>query len=149
MNFNTMHKSSLVILFLICSSLFSTAQNIEVKVKKRKVSLNGEQIFKFERENNGNDIIIYRISDDEIFLKNIDMDNGTSSISDDYKKFIFMGSGKTLETTKFNGFSVKYLFRKLIKRKVVNEKGEINEEKLDQFIKEYDENITNRTMLVR
>ncbi|AZJ34742.1 hypothetical protein [Tenacibaculum singaporense] len=137
-------KILLGLIALFTFTQVSLAQKI--KLKKGKVLLDGKEILKYEREDFG----VYQIhfysldSDDEIlfFKRN---DNETSSyFDDDYTQIKFLGFKKSLEIKQKKSWK-KYLLW-LIKKKVLDKNGKLNEDKADDLIENYDENITGRTI---
>ena len=63
---------------------------------------------------------------------------------DDFTQIRFLTFGKLLET-KINK-SWTNLLEWLVQNKVIDNTGKLNEEKVDLIIKNYDENITERTI---
>ena len=64
----------------------------------------------------------------------------------DFVRITFPKSKKIVESTALKGFPIKNTLTKLFKRGVINKDGTFNEEKLDEFVLEYDEKITNGTI---
>lgn len=137
-------KKALTLLAFLTLSNFISAQ--EVKLKKEKVLLDEVEILKYERE----DLGVYQIhfydlknNDEILFIKR--NDNETKGyLDDDYTQIKFIGLKKGLEVKQKKTWS-SYI-EWLIKNKVINSDGTLNEEKVDALIENYDENITNRTV---
>ncbi|MFK7747317.1 MAG: hypothetical protein AB8B65_02895 [Kordia sp.] len=134
-----------VVLTIIIGLFAFTANAQKVKLKRGEVLLDGNAIFKFEREVFG----VYKIhlysleSDDEIIEINKN-DNETSTYyDDDFVQIRFLSEGKLVELKMDRSF--KKIIQWIIKKKVIMKSGKINKEKLDLFIKNYHENITSRT----
>ncbi len=138
-----MKKTLTLLAFLTFSNLISAQ---EVKLKKEKVLLDEVEILKYEREDFG----VYQIhfydlknNDEILFIKR--NDNETKGyLDDDYTQIKFIGLKKGLEVKQKKTWS-SYL-EWLIKNKVINSDGTLNEEKVDALIENYDENITKRTI---
>ena len=65
-------------------------------------------------------------------------------LRDDFIKIKFLDIGKKLEF-KFPK-TLKGIVKWLVQKKIITLDGEINYDKVDLFIENYDENITNRTI---
>ncbi len=139
-------KRTAIMLFTMLLVLTQTTFGQKVKLKKGKVLLDGKEILKYERENWG----VYQIhfysletEDEVLFFKR--NDNETSSyFEDDYTEIKFLTFKKSLEIKQKKSWK-KYLLW-LIKKKVLDSSGNLNESKVDDLIENYDENITNRTI---
>ena len=138
-------KKILSIIFLLFAFSFANAQKI--KLKKGKVLLDGKELFKYEKEAMGTEFYMYDLKTDALILSMQSMDNETRGyIEDDFTKIYFVKEKTTIEPNALHGYSYKKTIEKLIKRKVIDENGNISESKLEEFADQYDENITNRTI---
>ena len=107
----------------------------------------GAKVFKYEKEAMGTEFYMYDLKTDALILSMQSMDNETRGyIEDDFTKIYFVKEKTTIETNALHGYSYKKTIEKLIKRKVIDENGNISESKLEEFADQYDENITNRTI---
>ena len=130
-------KKSIISLFVLVLSISAFAQ--KVKIKKGFVLLDNVKIFKIEKDKTS--YTLSDLNDNEIiFAKRY----GTVAYND-YTKVLFSQLDISLETSE-NWYFSKYFIKILLKQKVINEKGELDEEKARMFAKKYDENITNRTI---
>lgn len=137
-------KILLSIAFTVLVSSLGFSQ--KVKLKKGKVLVDGKEIMTYKRESWG----AYKLhlfslkSEDELIELNKN-DNETSTYyDDDFLQIRFLTQGKVAEVKDKRSF--KKIIQWLIKKKVITENGELNTDKVDLFIKNYDENITNRTV---
>lgn len=141
------HFFLLFLLFAVIVPL--QAQDAEVDVQKKIVSINGTDFFRIERERAGNDVMLYDLKTDDIVIKLLSMDNGTPTYpQDDYRRLVFVAANKFLETRKFNGYPMQNILQKMIKRKTMGVDGVLNPDKIGEFILEFDEQITERTINV-
>jgi len=130
--------------FLFFIGILSFSQ--EVKMKGKKLSIDNKEVFSYEREDFG----VYQIhfydlkSNDEIlFIKK--NDNETPRyFDDDYTQIKFISIGKSLEIKQDKSW--KGYVEWLLKNKVLDNEGKLNEEMVDKLIKNYDEKITDRTV---
>ncbi|WP_291116834.1 hypothetical protein [Flavobacterium sp. UBA6135] len=136
-------KNLFLVVFVLFGISISNAQKFNFK--KDKVLLDGKEILKNDWEYIGSNVV-YHLYDletgDEIIMIKTD-DNSTKNYSDDdYVRIRFPKSDKELEMK--GRMMLKAYLQILHKNKVLNDDGSINEIKLDEFIKNYDENISNR-----
>ena len=140
-------KRTLLLIGLIIITNFANSQSI--KLKKGYVLLDGKEILKYERENSG----VYQIhffdlkDDNEVLFIKKNNNETIHDVEDDYTEIKFIELRKGLEI-KQNRTWAGYL-EWLIKNKVLNYDGTINEDKAEALIENYDENISNRTIRVR
>ena len=137
-------KKTLTLLALLTFSNFINAQDI--KLKKKKVLFDGIEVLSYEREDSGVfQIHFYDLknNDEILFLKRNDNETPIN-YDDDYTQIKFIGLKKGLELKQQKSWTG-YL-EWLVKNKVINNDGTINEEKADTLIQNYDENITKRTV---
>jgi hypothetical protein len=139
-----MKKKLLIIVFLF-GTLLSHAQDI--KLKKGIVYCDDKEILTYTSEIFG--VFQYHFftldtKEEILFIKK--NDNGTTKFEDDFTQIKFLKFGKMAETKQDKPWK-KYILW-LIQNKVLDTNGILNEEKIDLFIKNYDENITNRTVIV-
>jgi len=136
-------KNLFLVVFVLFGISISNAQKFNFK--KDKVLLDGKEILKNDWEYIGSNVV-YHLYDletgDEIIMIKTD-DNSTKDYNDDdYVRIRFPKSDKELEMK--GRMMLKAYLQILHKNKVLNDDGSINEIKLDEFIKNYDENISNR-----
>lgn len=131
---------------IMLSCLAFSVQSQTIKFKKGKVLLDGAHIMNYDKQIMG----IYKIhlfslkSNDEI-MEIVQNDNETSGYyDDDFIQIKFLKTGDLVELKSDKTF--RKLITWLIQKKVMNTQGEIIESNLDLFIKNYDENITDRTV---
>jgi hypothetical protein len=135
------------ILFSI-AFLFSTVTSFsqEIKLKNGKVLIDGKEILSYERQDWGDmEIHFYNLENKEEVLYMKKNSNETRTYyEDDFTQIRFLAFGKSLETKIDKPWKkfVEWLFQ----NKVFDNAGQFNEEKIDLFIKNYDEKITARTI---
>ncbi len=138
-------------LFLMASMIFGTifcnAQTVEMD--KGKVTCNGKEILNYKVDKWGTyQVHFYSLDSNEIILVS-DMDNETPKYyEDDFTSIKFLQLGKKVET-KVKKNKWKHYIVWFMENKVMDAQGKINEEKLDLFIKNYDEKITERTIKLK
>ncbi len=135
-----------VFLFLSLLLSFSMVNAQKIKLKKGNILLDGKEIMKFEREDWGTQkISLYTLSDNKEQILMIKNKNETPRyFDDDFVQIKFLQSGDMVEMKSTKSW--KGIIKWLIKQNVISEDGIINEENLPLFVKNYDENITNRTI---
>lgn len=141
---NRLTQTLLLLVFLLYTSI-AYAQT--VKIKKDEVFVDGELRFKSEKRLNTTQFSLYNLSDGKEILSVIRNLNGTIGFSaDDYTQIIFNGFNTRVESEQINGRAFAWYVELLLKGKVLNLDGSINEENLQNFFTKYDQNITNRTI---
>jgi hypothetical protein len=117
----------------------------KVKIKDDIVLVEGKEVFSCNKNGWSREFSIFELgTENELIFIRV-MNNGTPEyIQDDYVRVNFTTLDLELEhsTAYFGKKSVKWLFR----NEVFNLNGELDEEKIKQFIAKYDENITDRTI---
>ncbi|WNI39064.1 hypothetical protein [Chryseobacterium sp. SG20098] len=134
------------IFFALILPLISFAQ--DVKFKKSKALIDGKESFNIEKIGTfgavGYDIS--PLDSNKPFLSLISNDGGTHmELSDDYVIIRFLTVGKNLE---ISGGDTRKALKLLLKNEVIID-GKLDESKIDIFISNYDENISNRTVIRR
>lgn len=126
--------------------VFGTLQAQKIKLKKGDVLLDGNVIMTYEKEVWGVHKITLTSLENEKDLVEINMnDNETSEYyEDDYVQIKFLSTGDLVEMKMNKSF--KKIIEWLVKKKMITSDGKINEKDLPLFVKNYDENITNRTV---
>ena len=143
---------------LVCATffvgfLFSNAQ--EVTIKDDQVLLNGNLILKYEKISGGQ-YSLYSLNGEEILMYRFNNNETSEYQDDDYFILNFLTAKMKIESKNFSqvvaglGMNFKKNIRKLvswlIKEKVINDKGDINLEKLEVFYDKYHDNLTERTV---
>lgn len=141
-----MNRSFLTFLLLFISS-FAFCQNI--KLKKDKVLVDGKEILSYEKggvfgavaydlsELNSNKRII-------ILVQN---NGGTHmELSDDYTQIKFLTKGEQAE---IRGGNIYNAIKLLLKNGVLTPEGILDESQIDLFVKNYNEKISEKTMIIR
>lgn len=130
------YLKKIIWLFLTLLTTFSFGQNVEIK--KNSISIDNTEPLKFEKINFSEYSIIDKSGNEIINLQF--KDNGTAFESDDYMTIYFVNSKKIIDssnTGRIAGFGVKNMIKNfitwLLKEKVLNSNGEINDEKIDDF----------------
>ncbi|MBV8326428.1 hypothetical protein [Chryseobacterium sp.] len=139
-----------LLLMISCNLYFSQ----EVTIKDNKVLLDGKQILKAEKISLAQYSFFSMKDDDEILLYKY-MDNETpSNVRDDFFILNFLTAKVKVESTDLGKVSnfmnsrkgMEKIVKWLLQERVLNEKGEINPERVAVFKEKYDENITQRTL---
>ena len=140
-------KKILLLMGLLTITNLINAQSITLK--KGYVFLDGKEILKYERKDFGvSQIHFFDLKDNTevLFFRRNDAET-PNYMDDDYTEIKFIGLKKGIEIKQKKPW--KGYLEWLVKNKVLNSDGTINEEKADALIQNYDENISNRTIRVR
>ncbi len=137
-------KKIILLFTIILSTNFTQAQKI--KLSKGDVLSDGEKIMTYEREDWGTQKIhLFALGDGEEQILMIKNQNETPTYyDDDYLQIKFLPFGKEAEMKSVKSW--KGIIAWLQKQNLFDENGKLIEEKVDLFVKNYDENITNRTI---
>jgi hypothetical protein len=150
-----MTKKLLLIAIIALFSSTVKAQEKEVEIKDDKVLLDGSAILKYEKislyEHS-----IYSLDDDEIISYRYS-DNETPKIfEDDYFVLNFLPQKVKVESTSVTHTiaglglnsrkNMQKLIKWLIKEKIINTDGSINNDKVENFHQKYNEDIVRRTV---
>lgn len=118
----------------------------KIKLKKEEVLLDGNAIMKYEKEMWGvHKIHLYTLDTDKELIEINNNDNETTKYyDDDFVQIRFLTNGEMVEMKLNKSFPK--IIEWLIKKKIITVDGKINEDNIELFVKNYDENITNRTV---
>lgn len=132
---------------LVIVITFSSVNAQKIKLKKGEVLLDGKAIMKYERYSMDiQKLELYSLDSDEELISINKNNNETSGYyDDDYIQIKFLTVGEIVEN-KMTAKSFKYFIGWLIKKKIISTDGTLNEKNIPLFVKNNDENITNRTM---
>lgn len=140
-----MYKIITLSLLLTLTTFLAKAQevsykNIEFKYKKGFIIVNKQNVLKLKYS--ANYFNIYDVNTgDEIMYIYLNDNETMTYLDDDYIKVYFSKAKKSLETK----LHQRVLLEKLINDKVLRSDWSLDENRIDEFIEKYDENITNRT----
>jgi hypothetical protein len=135
------------IMFLIGAlALFCTdtiAQ--EVDLKKDQVFVDGKPVYSYDR--GSLEFHLYKLGTTDELIYVLHNNNSTQKyMDDDYKKIVFVEKNVIVENSLLRGRSKKYIIELLLKEKVLDLEGNIDETNLQKFVTKYDEGITKRTI---
>lgn len=136
-------KYLLIILFVISGTNFCNAQKFSFK--KDKLLLDGKEILKYEYEYLGTNYANYFYdleTDEKVIIIKKDDNNTRNYSDDDFIKIRFPKLDRELEMK--GVMALKWYIQLLHKNKVLNDDGSINEEKVLEFIKNYNDNVSNK-----
>ena len=138
-------KNKIFFILTILSTTFFFAQ--DVKFKKQIVYVDNVAAFSFDKKAMGNEIYIYKLTTHTEFV-HMTVDNfGTESKVDDGKNIIFSNQKTTIVSKKFRGKDWDFILSLLLLEKVIDLKGEINNDNLIRFKAKYDDGNVNHTMM--
>ena len=159
--FSTFKKSKIKTLilfgiFILFGINFSNAQNVEIK--DNKVVLDGKDILKYEKISLTQHSF-YTLGDDEILMLKIS-NNGTFDYrADDYFILHFLTLKAKVQSKSFThicaglGLSPKKNMEKvitwLLKEKVIDANGNLNEAKIETFVEKYHEKAEESTIIIK
>ncbi|WP_445718116.1 hypothetical protein [Flavobacterium sp.] len=133
-----MKKLIFAIIVIFCS--FNQINAQKINFKKGFVLANDVEVLKYEKEQGGFETNIYTL-DDTLVLQILD--------KKDFDRYLFLTSEKVvIESTEFDFYTHRQVLQLFFDKKVFNEKGELNSEKLNEFKLMYDEKITKRTIRI-
>lgn len=135
-------KLKVIISLAIALATLTTVNAQKIKLKKGIVYVDEQATFTFERKAAATECSIYSMDKEEeiLFIKT---DNrGTARyLDDDYKQIVFIKSDKKVESKALSTYSIKNILGRLFKNKVLDLKGNINEDKLKTFITKHHQHI--------
>lgn len=132
-------KQLILSMFFTITTSLVLSQN--VKLKGDYVLLENTKIMKYDKRKVGRETAFIDLGTNEEVLVAQYLNGGNSSTNvDDYYRIIFVKQNKSMEylATRWN----KALIKWLLKEKVLTADGKVNESRLDAFIEEYDQNVT-------
>lgn len=119
----------------------------EVELKEDKVIVDGKEVLKYEKINNGH-YSFYDVEGNEILMYKYQNNQTQNYDGDDYFTLNFVSLKRKVETSDFSliyAMSSKKNMQKLIKllfkEKVLDINGHVNTEKLDIFYEKYNQEI--------
>jgi len=140
----TNHKMMIIVFCLMIIPVAIHAQ--KVKIKNGKVAINGTEVFNYKEGKN--DISLFNINTNEeiIFIKKNGgkITEGDDKYKDDFVTYLFLKEKIKVEisTTKYDiGF--------LYNQGVFDLGGNLNKEKIMLLKEKYDENISEKTIIVK
>lgn len=147
-------KKILLGITMFATLFTSYAQEKKVEIKDNKILINGVVALKYEKISSI-EHSFYTLDDDEILMYKYNSNETPSYAADDYMILNFLTLKTKIESNDVSkslaglGMNTKKNMEKLVtwllKEKVINEKGELNPERLEIFYDKYHENITDRT----
>ena len=141
-----MKKAITILLLIMFTSISIHAQDVKAKDINFKaaqgfITLNKENIFKLKYSSSY--FYIYNLeSGKEVMYIYINDNETLHYLEDDYYKVYFTNSKKSFESKLHHRF----IIERLINEGVITSDWLINDEKVDDFIDRYGENITDRTI---
>ncbi len=140
-------KKTILTTFLSLTALLCFSQ--EVKFKKDIILVDKNEFLSFEKGGAFGAVSydLYELVSKKKILTLVYNNGGTHmELSDDYTQIKFITTGVKAE---ISGGDLRQAIKLLLKNDVLKADGTIDETKIDLFIKNYDENISNRTIINR
>lgn len=140
-------KKQLLFTAFVLMTTFVCAQKI--KFKKNKILIDKKEFLNYERGGTFGalEYDLTEINSKKRIITLVSIDNGTHmNIDDDYTKIRFLTKGENAE---IRGGNLKIAIKLLLKNEVLRKDGTLDESKIEMFIKNYDENISQRTLQIR
>ncbi|MCJ8291144.1 MAG: hypothetical protein HRT58_15770 [Crocinitomicaceae bacterium] len=135
------------ILLSVCMIFtFYSVQAQKVKLKKDVIYVDGEATFSFAKKTHGTEFVVYTLNTKDELFTAIFYAGNTEVRDDNYYKLVFTNEKKSMEYTRT--YWNKYLIGWLLEQDILNVKGEMDPDKIDGFITKYDENISERTVII-
>jgi len=130
----------IIFAILVVFGTFTQINAQKINFKKGFVLADDVQILKYEKEQGGFETNIYTL-EGKLVLQILD--------KKDFDKYLFLTSDKVvIESTEFDFYTHRQIMQLFFDKKIFNEKGELNSEKLDEFKLMYDEKISERTIRI-
>ncbi len=131
-----------VLILLFGTNIFSQ----KIELKNDIVKIDGKDIFSYKDGKSAEELTIYKLNtkDELIFIRH--NNNGTpgqSSNGDDYNNILFVPLKLKMETRKWH-MRWKTTVMWFYENGIINDKGEIDENKIALFIEKYNENISQK-----
>ena len=125
---------------------FYNAQAQKVKLKNEVIYVDGEATFSYAKKTHGTELVVYTLNTkDELFTAIFY--SGDAQINDDnYYRLVFTTENKSMEYTRT--YWNKFLIQWLLEQDVLTTGGKLDASKIDGFISKYDENISERTVIM-
>jgi len=133
--------------FIITLLVTFTISAQEIKLKKEIVYISDTPTFSYTKKAMGNELYVYKLNTKEEIVTMIVDNNNTESKVDDSKKIVFTQQKTTIENKNFRSRTYEFLISLLLEEKVIDLKGEINNDNLIRFKAKYDEGNVNHTMM--
>ena len=135
-------------LFLFALFIFisnsSFSQKPKVKLKKGTIYLNDEEFLSYERRSNAMEFVVFELNTENELFTCIFYKGDRDIQNDSYNRLIFTESEKSMEYS--TGYWNKSLIKWLLEQKLITSEGKLAQDKIDGFIKKFDEDITERTL---
>ena len=131
-----------IVLSLLLLMLSTIVEAQDIKFKKGYVLWDGEKVMEYRVENVGREFYLYELgkTDEEEIVLILYRDNNTDEYKeDDYNKIIFSRMKRSYEISQ--EFMFKAEIVKLIRKKVVQKDGTVNEANMESYIEKFDEEL--------
>lgn len=136
-----------IFLFACVLFTFNSVQAQKVKLKKDVVYVDGEAAFSYAKKTSGTELVVYTLNTKDELLTVIFYSGNKEIRDDNYYKLVFTNENKLMEYTR--PYWNKSLIVWLLEQNILTIDGKMNPDKIDLFITKYDENISERTMILR
>ncbi|HNP32890.1 MAG TPA: hypothetical protein PKN96_06330 [Flavobacterium sp.] len=133
--------------YIVALLLTYTLSAQEIKLKKEVVYVSDSPTFSFTKKAMGNELYIYKLNTKDELLSMVVDNNNTESKVDDSKKIIFAQQKSTIASKNFRSRDYEFLIALLLEEKVIDLKGEVNNDNLIRFKAKYDDGNINHTMM--
>jgi len=140
-------KKSILTTLLSLMTMLCFSQ--EVKFKKDIIFVDKKEFLSFEKGGTFGAVSydLHELVSKKRIITLVYNNGGTHmELSDDYTQIKFITTGVKAE---ISGGDLRQVIKKLLKNEVLKAGGTIDESKIELFIKNYDENISNRTIINR
>lgn len=136
-------------IFLFACVLFTinSAHAQKIKLKKEVVYVDGEATFSYAKKTHGIEFVVYTLNTKDELFTAIFYPGNKEIRDDNYYKLVFTDANKSLEYTR--SYWNKSLISWLFEQDLLTIDGKMNSDKIDGFITKYDENVSERTMILR
>jgi len=115
-------------------------------MKKGTIYLNDQEFLTYEKRSNAMELVVFELNAENELFTCIFYNGDKETRNDNYFRLIFSESEKSMEYSQT--YWNKSLIAWLLEQKIITSDGKIDNDKIDLFIKKFDEKLTERTLRV-
>ncbi len=133
---------------IFCACTFGVFAQ-KIKFKKDKILVDNTELVSFSKGGAFGSVSyeLTELGTNKRIITLIQYDGGTHmELSDDYTQIKFLTNGEKAE---ISGGDLREAIKLLLKNEVLTKDGKLDETKIELFVKNYDEKITDRTVINR
>lgn len=141
----------IILQLVICLIAISiNAQKLDVDFKKDKIIVNDKVVLGFEKKSMGTEFSIYSLEpQSEIIYAKRDYNGTMNYRDDDMVKITFLDLKISIESKALSIRTWKYIVELMFESHLFDENNKLIEENVKKFELKYNEDITNRTVIIK